>query len=342
MHEERRQRARGTVKAPSPTPAAGPAAPLVPFSARRRRALQAALLDWYRAGARPLRIRSTRQPWPVFVAEIMAQQTQVARVDEAWAGFLARFPTPQALAEASPAEVLRAWSGLGYNRRAVNLQHAARHIVAAHGGRVPTDVEALEALPGVGPYTARAVAAIAHGQRVAAVDTNVRRVLCRLLGRPLAARELQDLADSLVPAADPVTWTHASMELGATVCRPARPRCEVCPVHRWCASADELGRPGVLDPALPRTSAGPAARPRRSSEAAPAPRRPPFEQTTRWLRGRIVAHLRDADADAWVDLPDHIGSHGPEQVAAAARALRGDGLLEEHADGSVRLPSTSP
>jgi A/G-specific adenine glycosylase len=317
--------------------------PLVPFAGRRRQALQAALLEWYRAGARPLRIRSTRQPWPVLVAEVMAQQTQVARVDEAWVAFLARFPTPQALADASPAEALRAWSGLGYNRRAVNLQRAARDIVAAHGGVVPTLVEELEALPGVGPYTARAVAAIAHGDRVAAVDTNVRRVLCRLLGRPLAAQQLQAVADGLVPAADPATWTHASMELGATVCRAARPRCDVCPVRRWCASADGLGLPGATDPARPGGSAGSKARARRPSHAAHGPTdRPAFERTTRWLRGRIVAHLRQADEGAWVDLPDRIGSHGPQQVAAAAHALRRDGLLESRADGAVRLPSTSP
>jgi len=135
------------------------------------------VLGWYGSRARPLGIRTTREPWAILVSEVMAQQTQIARVDEAWSVFMERYPTPRALAEASTAEVLRAWSGLGYNRRAVNLRRAAAAIETEHAGRVPDDIEALEALPGVGPYTARAVVAIAFGQPVAAVDTNVRRVV---------------------------------------------------------------------------------------------------------------------------------------------------------------------
>ncbi|MEA2026852.1 MAG: A/G-specific adenine glycosylase [Chloroflexota bacterium] len=247
----------------------------------------------------------------------MAQQTQIARVDEAWAVFMRRYPTPLTLAEVSTAEIVRVWAGLGYNRRAVNLQRAAAAISAEHGGYVPHDIAALEALPGVGPYTARAVAAIAFGQPVAPVDTNVRRVITRVVAEPLTAKELQVEADALVERGDPATWTHASMELGATVCVSRRPRCDVCPVNRWCRSAGRVETPE-----------------RRKGAAGM-----PFERTTRWLRGRIVERLRALDDGAWTRLPDAIGGHGEAEIAAAVAGLERDGLLERRPDGSVRLPS---
>lgn len=298
--------------------------------------MQDALLAWYRIAARPLRIRTTREPWPVLVAEVMAQQTQIARVELVWAAFLERFPTPSALADATPADVLRAWAGLGYNRRALNLQRAARAIVVDHDGRVPDGVEALERLPGVGPYTARAVAALAYGRPVAAIDTNVRRVLGRLVGQPMTPRQLQTTADGLVAREDPATWTHASMELGATVCRASRPLCGTCPLRRWCATGGQaLGstpRTAPTDP-TPRTAAG-------DLPLRKAPASPPFEETTRWLRGRIVACLREVEDAAWVSLPETLGGHGPERIAAAADAMRREGLIEQRADGFVRLPSS--
>jgi A/G-specific adenine glycosylase len=250
----------------------------------------------------------------------MAQQTQILRVETAWAAFLDRFPTPARLAEAPASDVLRAWSGLGYNRRALNLQRAARDIVMKHGGRVPVDVGELEALPGVGPYTSRAVAATAFGRPVAAVDTNVRRVLTRVVGRPLAIRELQARADELVAREDPSSWTQALMDLGALVCRPRRPDCPSCPIYRWCASAGVAEAPRV----------------------APGPRDVPFERTSRWLRGRIVARLRELEDGAWARMPEAIGGHGPEGIATALAALRREGLLEQRADGAVRLPARLP
>ena len=281
------------------------------------RRFQAALLEWYGPRARPLRIRTTRDPWAILVSEVMAQQTQISRVDEAWVLFMQRYPTPGALAQAPTADVLRAWAGLGYNRRALNLQRAAVAIEAEHEGRVPASIEQLEALPGVGPYTARAVAAIAFGQPLAAVDTNVRRVVERLCGRSLAPRQLQAQADALVETADPATWTHASMELGATVCVSRDPRCASCPVADWCASAGRVPTP-----------------PRRAGSAGPA-----FELTTRWLRGRIIERLRALEADAWTQLPASIGTHGPADVEAAVGALQREGMLERRPDGAVRLPS---
>lgn len=269
----------------------------------------------------------------MLVAEVMAQQTHISRVDQAWTDFLERFPTPLALAKASTADVLRAWSGLGYNRRAIYLQRAARVIEAEHGGCVPGSLEALQRLPGVGAYTSRAVAALAYGQPVAAVDTNVRRVVSRLLGRRLGERDLQATADGLVGRRDAATWVHALMELGATICRARRPECDICPVRRWCASAGQVGGPRQ-DPARAVTTA-----PARLAPRSPAV---PFERTTRWLRGHIVAILRDVDERAWAQLPDSMGEHGPDHIMAAVAALHHDGLLEQRADGSVRIPSMAP
>jgi A/G-specific adenine glycosylase len=284
------------------------------------------VLTWYREHGRALRIRSTRAAWPVLVSEVMAQQTQIARVDVAWVGFMARFPTPEALAEASTFDVLLAWRGLGYNRRALALQRAARVIMERHAGRVPDTVADLEALPGIGPYTARAVAALAFGRPVAAVDTNVRRVLDRLAGVELEPRTLQAVADGLVAGHDPAAWTHAVMELGAVVCRAKRPGCDACPARPWCASADAV---------VPATNAvGPVMKARRRPEAS-------FEQSTRWLRGRIVALLAEQEKGAWAALPTAMGSHGPERIAAAVAALQQEGLVEGRSDGLVRLPSSS-
>jgi len=216
--------------------------------------LRAALLAWFDRGGRALAFRAQREPdpWAVLVSEVMAQQTQVARVDGKWRAFMDRFPTPADLAAAPLGDVIRAWSGLGYNRRAVDLQRAARAIVES-GGAVPADVAALEALPGVGPYTARAVAAIAFGKAVGAVDVNVRRVLGRLTtgeSAPVPARAVQAAADALVDPGRPGDWTHALMDLGATVCRPGRPACDVCPIRAWCTF------PGPARVAAPAPAAG--------------------------------------------------------------------------------------
>ena len=271
---------------------------------------QAAILAWYAGVARPLAFRRTRDPYAVLVSEAMAQQTQAARAAEHWERWMQRFPTVEALAAATPADVLREWAGLGYDRRGLALWRAARVIVDGYGGRVPSSVEALQALPGVGPYTARAVAALAFGERVGAVDTNVRRVLGRMrAGAPdaLPARAMQTLADASVPAADPGRWTHALMDLGATVCKPRSPRCDACPAMAWCvASANGTA-----------TAASRAARPST-----------PFPSTNRWLRGRILDRLRAAPDGTWVDLDAPIGDHDVGRVTAAAGGLARDGVIE--------------
>jgi A/G-specific adenine glycosylase len=300
-----------------PDPPARP--PYPPARAPDPVALRSKLLDWYDRSSRELPFRATKDPWHILVAESMAQQTQAARAGEAWIGFIARFPTPAALAEATPADVLRAWRGLGYNRRAVDLQRAARTIVAVHDGRVPSDLAALEALPGVGPYTARAVAVFAFDRRVGPVDTNVRRVLGRVVladGPSDPPRRLQALADELVDPTRPADWTHALMDLGATLCRPADPVCGACPLQTQCRY---VARPAA--PERPERQG----RPKAAREAAV-----PFERTSRWLRGRIVERLRDADGQGWLTIEAPIGSHDAAAVTAAMASLEREGILERH------------
>jgi A/G-specific adenine glycosylase len=271
--------------------------------------LRAAVLAWYDERARVLPFRATRDPWPILVSEFMAQQTQISRVVEKWAGFMAAFPTVQAVAGATPAEVLRAWQGLGYNRRAVNLWRAARAIVDEHGGLVPQELVDLERLPGVGRYTARAVAAIAFGRPVGAVDTNVRRVLGRVAvgADGLSEARLQSLADAIVPPDRAADWTHALMDVGATFCRPRRPDCGACPARQWCRYA--------------------FAPPQRSVRGR-VPADGAFETTSRWVRGRILDELRGAEDGAWIRIAGPLGLHGADSIRGALGALARDGLVE--------------
>ena len=271
-----------------------------------------AILDWYADRGRELAFRGTTDPYAILVSEAMAQQTQAARAAVYWTRFLIEFPTVEALADATPAAVLRAWRGLGYNRRAIALREAAIAIVRDHDGHVPDDIEALERLPGVGPYTARAVAALAFGRPVGAIDVNVRRVLNRVLGGSLSAfspAELQVIADASVPLDSPGPWTHALMDIGATFCKPGVPRCESCPAQHACHYAAARDR---QEPPAHRMRERPAA----------------FETTSRWLRGRILDLLRDADGNAWSQIPGSIGTHEHAAVARAVEALGRDGLLE--------------
>lgn len=298
-------------------------------------ALRSSLLDWYAGNGRRLSFRRSREPWGVLVSEVMLQQTQVARVEPAWSAFVARFPSPAALAAATPADALRAWGGLGYNRRALNLWRAAAVIVERHAGAVPRTLEELRALPGVGGYTARAVAAIAFGQPVAAVDTNVRRVIGRVrwgVAPAPSTEALQAVADTLVHPLRPDAWTHAVMDVGATLCRPRNPECGACPLHGLCAyAASAAGQRTVRAPVSP-VSPGPSVRPAGTRTAAV-----PFPRSMRWLRGRIVDRLRNAQPGDWVDFDAPLGDHGLESVLAAVDALAAEGLLERGELGGVRL-----
>ncbi len=193
------------------------------------------LLAWYRRAARDLPWRRTRDAYRVLVSEFMLQQTQVARVLEFYPRFLRRYPSLEALARARPARVREAWEGLGYYRRAANLHRLARTVVREHGGRLPSEPDALERLPGVGPYTAGAVAVFAYERAVPAVDTNVRRVLGRAFGCK-TAKDTRTTAFALQPRRGKSAWAfnQALMELGALVCTARAPKCGECPVNGTC------------------------------------------------------------------------------------------------------------
>ncbi len=309
-----------------------------------RRDLRGAVLAWFAHHGRELgfRVDGRPDPWGTLVSEVMAQQTQISRVEERWPGFMAAFPTAAAMAAASPADVIRAWRGMGYNRRALNL-HRAAVVISAAGGRVPGDVDGLLGLPGIGPYTARAVAAIAFGIPVGAVDVNVRRVLLRILGEDRAAiapASLQAVADALVDPDRPGTWTHALMDIGATVCRPARPSCASCPAQPWCRAA---GATRTRAAAATRTRAAAASTRATASRAidrvspGPRPAHVPFEQTTRWLRGRLLDRLRDAAPGEALAVDGPLGAHSEEAVARAIAGLARDGMVELDVAGRARL-----
>ncbi|WP_369131359.1 A/G-specific adenine glycosylase [Modestobacter roseus] len=280
------------------------------------------IVDWYAGAARDLPWRAPgTDPWAVLVSEVMLQQTPVARVEPVWREWLRRWPTPASLAAESPAEVIRAWGKLGYPRRALRLREAAIAVTERHDGRVPADVAELEALPGVGTYTARAVSCFGHGRRQPVVDTNVRRVVSRLVhGRaeaaPARATDLTDIA-ALAPDDDAraVRFSVAVMELGALVCVAGAPRCPACPVRDRCAW---------------RLAGSPA-------HDGPPRRVQKFAGTDRQVRGRLLDVLRDADgpvpADALAPVWDD-----PVQRARCLDSLLVDGLVEQTADGRFTLP----
>lgn len=259
-----------------PAPPAGPASGGAPFAG-----FADAIVDWFAGAARPLPWRAADvSPWAVLVSEFMLQQTQVSRVLPKWEAWIARWPTPADLAGSPAAEAVRAWDRLGYPRRALWLHEAAVEIVERHGGEVPRDLDALLALKGIGPYTARAVAAFAFGDRHPVVDTNTRRVLARAIdGRaaaaaPSATRDLAAMT-RVLPAerAAAHAFNAGAMELGATVCTARSPACDGCPVADVCAWR-AAGYP--VDPAPARRA------------------QPRFEGSDRQLRGLVMRELRAA------------------------------------------------
>lgn len=283
-----------------------------------------ALLEWFGRRQRDLPWRRTRDPWAVLVSELMLQQTQVARVLPKYAAFLDRWPTPAACAASPLGEVVTAWAGLGYNRRAVNLHRCAVEVVERHGGRLPEDLDALLALPGIGPYTARAVLAFAfESDEVGVLDTNAARVLARWSGRSLKPKEAQAMADASVAPAAGWAWNQAMLDLGATVCVPRTSRCDACPVEAWCAWA-RAGRPEP-DPAV--GSAGVSTGQSR------------FDGSDRQGRGRLVDALRLGPVAA-ADLARVMGwPEDPERAARVAAAVVADRLAQVDLDGWHRLPT---
>jgi A/G-specific adenine glycosylase len=281
------------------------------------------VLAWFAEAGRDLPWRATRDPYRVLVAEVLAQQTQAARAAAAWPRFLERFPDVATLAAAAPAEVLRAWQGLGYNRRALALHRTAR-AVQERGGW-PDTVEELAALPGIGPYTARAVACFALEHRVAPVDTNVARVLARSLTgadpAQLTPAARQRLADLAMPEGQPWAWSSALMDVGALHCRP-RPRCQGCP----------------LAPSCRWRALGPDAPPPRPRAQAP------FATSDRRWRGAVVRALAGApDGLDRAALADAVQAAAADRPAgwfeALLHRLEAEGMVATGADGRLRLPA---
>lgn len=288
------------------------------------------LLGWWELTRRDLPWRSTRDPWAVLVSEVMLQQTQVDRVVPRWGRFLERFPTTSACVDAGVGAVVEEWAGLGYNRRAVALHACATAVEQHHGGAFPDDLRGLSSLPGIGPYTARAVLAFAFERDVAVVDTNVGRILARTAGRSLSGREAQDRADDLVPVGEGWAWNQAMLDLGATVCRKRTPRCEVCPVRGSCAWA--AAGPDAPDPAV-------------GSHAVSRPQSR-FEGSFRQGRARLLDAVRSgrplpperwSATCRWSDAAATNG-FGAADARRAAESLVRDGLAVFTPEGSLALP----
>ncbi|MGR0320061.1 A/G-specific adenine glycosylase [Agromyces sp. ZXT2-3] len=288
-------------------------------------AIADAVNRWFAHAARPLPWRAADiSPWAVLVSEFMLQQTQVARVQPRWEEWMRRWPTPADLAAAPPAEAVRLWDRLGYPRRALWLHRAATEIVERHGGEVPRDLDSLLALQGVGPYTARAIAAFAFAERHPVVDTNTRRVIARAVdgvaeaGPPATVRELASMS-ALLPD-DPAaarTFNAGAMELGATVCTARAPHCDECPIAAVCAWR-AAGHPAYDGP-------------RRTRQAR-------FEGSDRQARGMVMRELRSAHRPVPRDeLADVVTD--PERLARAIDGLVADGLAVR-VDGGFALPES--
>lgn len=282
------------------------------------RDIHRAVLLWYRTHGRTLPWRNIANPYHVLVSEIMLQQTQVARVAEKFPQWIAAFPSIRVLAQASQRAVLTAWSGMGYNRRALNLHDAAKRIVGDYRGRIPADVNQLAGLPGFGRYTASAVACFGFQQRVAIVDVNVRRVLSRLVKKQrhesdiLPAAECWTIAEALLPPRAYYNWNQALMDLGAMVCTAAAPHCLACPIRSYCPS-----------------SVGMKPRPRSAASAT-------RETPRRIFRGRVIELLRAEDGTAVKGFVE-IGKHLRNDFTSAQHPWLMDILRTLQSDGMIRV-----
>ncbi|MDQ3700349.1 MAG: A/G-specific adenine glycosylase [Chloroflexota bacterium] len=336
-------------------------------------AVHEGILAWYRRGHRDLPWRRTSDPYAILISEIMLQQTQVDRVVSKYHEFLERYPTLAALAAAPRAEVIRSWSPLGYNLRAVRLHEIARQAVERYDGRLPDTVEGLLSLKGIGRYTAGAIACFAFGRAVAALDTNVRRVVGRIFATEVPGAGDDDrlawpLAEAVLPLESAYDWNQALMDLGATICVSRTPRCLLCPVHAVCSARiagllptqaspvpnmaplplvaerrEAYVADGEATAVLPATPS--ASPPARGGKRSPVPAVERFEGSRRWYRGRIVDALRALPPGVVLSLED-LGlqikpDFSPDDRAwllDLAAALARDGLVEvAERDGGVVL-----
>ena len=273
-----------------------------------------ALLRWARKSRRDLPWRSTRDPWAVLVSEIMLQQTQVSRVEAKYRAFLDRWPTPRDLAEVELSELLKFWLGLGYPRRARNLHRVAQQITKLHGGVVPSELDQLLVLPGIGPYTARAVMVFAFESRTGVVDTNVGRLLARWSGHSLPAKNAQEIADNLVPQGRSWEWNQGLFDLAATVCTKRNPKCDSCPVKSWCAWQG-MGE----DPA--------------DGSAGVSKKQRPFEGSDRQARGRLLAALALGPIEISEAAAVMARANQPRRSVRIVEDLRNEGLITSKGDG---------
>ena len=300
-------------------------------------AVRSIIVSWFRENGRDLPWRRTRDPWRILVSEVMLQQIQVKRAIPFYGRFLQRFPTVEALAEAPLAEAIRTWGDLGRYRRVVNLHRTARIVVEEHGGRLPSDPEVLVKFPGIGPYTAGAVACFAFERDVPFYDTNMHRVLHRVFYGPevpkprAGPKEILALASDLVPAGDGWAWNQAVMEFGALRCTARKPLCEDCPLQTHCEA-----HPGMLEvlAGLPRgTKNGRAAN---------------YEDSNRYLRGRVLAVLRDADQKEVVlgeiarSVLNEAGEGKLARMREVVASLEADGLARVAAENHHRPPVVPP
>jgi A/G-specific adenine glycosylase len=295
------------------------------------RGFQEALLGWAARDLRDLPWRASRDPWAILVSEVMSQQTQVTRVIPKWHAFLTAYPTPAACAQAPLPDLIALWHGLGYPRRARALRSAAADIEARHGGEMPSALSELLALPGVGAYTARAVMAFAFEQDVGVVDTNAARVLARaFVGSPIAASEVQAVADGLVPSRQGWLWNQAMLDLGARFCTKRLPDCVNCPVATTCVwrsavlVAEQHAKVTPPDPAS--TTAGISGRQSR------------FEGSDRQGRGRLLRQLSASDTVRLDDLASIMGwPDNHKRAYDVVATLVADGLVIDVGDGSYCL-----
>lgn len=277
--------------------------------------------EWSRTNLRDLPWRHTRDPWLVLVSEVMSQQTQLTRVVQRWGAFIEQFPDVESCAAAPLADVLRAWMGLGYPRRARNLHQTATTIAADFDGQFPRSVDRLLSLPGVGEYTARAVGSFALELEVGVLDTNVGRILARVTGRPMRRRDAQALADAWVPPGESFRHNASMLDLGAMLCRPRDPLCGDCPLApdcRWLADGGD--DPAVGSAAVSR----PQAR---------------FAGSDRQLRGRVLAVLAEASAPVCADELAQRAELG-DRAGLILDGLRCDELASEIAPGLWTLGAT--
>lgn len=323
----------------------------------RLQRVQKAVFSWYEEQGRELPWRNTRDPYAILLAEMMLQQTQVERVVPKYAAFLANFPTIEALAAASPGQVIRSWAGLGYNRRAIRLHHIAQEVVANYNGIVPTDPDCLQKFSGIGRYTASAVACFTTEAPMAVLDTNIRRVLGRVFEDVWKADNKASyipsermgwlLAEAALPRASTYEWNQGLMDLGATICASTRPSCGSCPLSYHCSYHQEKLTTNDLGPLFEDSHTTPDPNKTQENEAQPAryrvaqQKRPNqakiamFKGSRRWYRGRILQYLRTLSVNEKVplnrlgrELRDDFASDHTLWLAELIVALSNDGLVE--------------